>query len=272
MNLTDICLNISNRQFKSDIDQVLKRAETANVSRIVVVGTDVDSSRICADWADQREQLFATAGVHPHDADQVTDRWLEDLRAMAMKDSVVAIGETGIDFNRNYSSRENQIACFGEQITLAQELDMPLFVHDRDSDGLVLEMLRAFDSSLGVVIHCFTGTAEELNRYVSAGYSIGITGWICDQKRGQGLRNMITDVPLNQLLIETDAPFLRPHNTPENWLASHHISSQFKRRCEPAMLPFVLDTIAQHRTESIEEIAAATHRNAARLFNLPLSP
>lgn len=269
MNLTDICLNLSNSQFKSDIDEVLDRAKAAMVSRLLVVGTDLESSQFCADWAERYEQLFATAGVHPHDADNVPNHWLDEIRTLALQDNVVAVGETGIDLNRNYSSREGQVACFRDQISLAVELRMPLFVHDRESDGLVLEMLQNFDPALGVVIHCFTGTEVELENYLSAGYSIGITGWICDVRRGQNLREMIATIPLEQLLIETDAPFLRPHNTPKDWLDHHSLSNQFKRRCEPAMLPFVLQTVAEHRTESIEDIAAATHRNATRLFNLP---
>ena len=269
MKLTDICVNLSNNQFKADRADVLSRAIESGVTRLLVVGTDVASSEFCAEWATKHDPLFATAGVHPHDADQVAENWLEAIRVLAAKECVVAIGETGLDFNRTFSSRANQIACFEAQIALAQELTMPLFVHDRESGGLVLEMLQSVRTEIGVVVHCFTGTTDELDSYLDAGFFIGITGWIADTRRGQALRDMVKKIPLAQLLIETDAPFLRPHSVPTDWLAQHRLDASYKRRSEPAMLPYVLEAIAAQRPESIAEIASATHDNASRLFNLP---
>lgn len=267
MKLTDICVNLSNSQFNSDRDQVLARAAAADVSRLLLVGTDIESSLFCADWARQREGLFATAGIHPHDADSAPDDWLTQVRDLAEQVNVVAIGETGLDFNRNYSSRDGQISCFADQTALAEEMNMPLFVHDRESDGLVLDMLKG--TRVNVVIHCFTGNASELASYIEAGFYIGITGWICDIRRGQALRDMIGNIPLDRLLLETDAPFLRPHNTPDEWFDRNGLDRRMKKRSEPALLPYVLEIIAANRSEPLSEIASATQINATRLFNLP---
>lgn len=268
MNLTDICVNLSNNQFKLDRKEVLQRAVEHDVSRFIVVGTDLASSRFCLDWAEERSDVFASAGIHPHDADEAPVAWQQEIEALAEHPKVVAIGETGLDFNRNYSSRANQIICFEAQIAIAEKLQMPLFVHDRESDGLVLEKLRAFSQPAAVVIHCFTGTESELLAYLEAGFSIGITGWICDRRRGTALREMVHRIPLDRLLVETDAPFLRPHNIPADWLDRHQLGDQYKRRCEPAHLRFVVEAIAEHRSESFSEIAKATHENANRLFKL----
>ena len=267
MKLTDICVNLSNSQFDADRTAILERAREHGVARQILVGTDLSSSRFCQQWATEHSDLFATAGIHPHDADHTSEDWIGEIATLASSPAVVAIGETGLDFNRNYSTRENQIACFSAQINLAARLDLPLFVHDRESEGMVLDMLKGAHGE--IVIHCFTGTAAELRAYLDAGYYIGITGWICDTRRGENLRQMVSSIPLDRLLLETDAPFLRPHNLPSTWLQDFELSNRYKRRCEPAHLPYVLNVIREHRSESLAEIAEATHNNATRLFSLP---
>ena len=179
-----------------------------------------------------------------------------------------AIGETGLDFNRNHSPATVQRSVFGAQIEVAIECRLPLFVHDRDSDGETADRLAAAADRLkAVVVHCFTGSAVELERYLALGFSIGITGWICDQRRGAGLRELITKIPIDALLIETDAPFLLPGNVPGNWHQTHSVSAP-RRRNEPAQLSFVVEEIARLREEPAAYIAEQTHRNALRLFQI----
>ncbi|NKB97678.1 MAG: hydrolase TatD [Pseudomonadales bacterium] len=213
---TDICVNFANRQFTGEETAILERAFSVGVTHCIFVATDLATSRVLSDWKpdsgrDDLPTCRSTAGVHPHDADSVEADWYEQLRSIARKPNVAAIGETGLDFNRNYSTKSNQRRCFDAQIELAHELQKPLFVHDRESGGEVADRL-ANAQLAGVVIHCFTGTEEELERYLAAGYFIGITGWIADKKRGTELRRLIARIPLEQLLVETDAPFLRPQN------------------------------------------------------------
>lgn len=271
--LTDICVNLHSRQFRDAADQVLRRAYLANVRQCLFVATDLESASALTEASDTGKltgpdlpDYKLTAGVHPHDADDLPSDWIEQLRAIAKHPRVCAIGEAGLDFNRNFSGRDNQLHCFKQQIDLAVELGLPLIVHDRESDGQVAQCLDAVTTPPAVVIHCFTGSEDDLWRYLGAGYFIGITGWITDQQRGHGLRDLVSNIPLDRLLVETDAPYLKPHNVPDDWHRSHGLSSRFKRRCEPAHLPYVAATIAECMNVSLPEVVEATSRNAARVF------
>ena len=265
--LTDCCVNLLNGQFRIDIENVFDRAQRAGVSRLILTGTDIETSRSLIKWLSPGER-YSTAGVHPHQAGETKPGWLEELYELARVVGVCAIGETGLDFNRNFSSRKSQLICFEQQISLAMELNKPLFVHDRDSAGVVASTLEKAGQLPDVLIHCFTGTHAELETYLDAGYYIGITGWVTDRRRGSSLRELVPLIPLERLLIETDAPFLRPHNVPESWLANNTVSTRHKHRCEPAHLSFVLQAVADIREESLESLAQATFANAGRLFKL----
>jgi TatD DNase family protein len=265
--LVDVGVNLLNGQFRKDTDAIVSRARAAGVADLLVIATDLDSSAQAISMG-ETSGLRCTAGVHPHDAKDVERGWQYRLRELAQHPRVCAVGETGLDFNRNYSPPEQQLAVFAEQIAIAQEIDKPLYVHDRESRGELLNLLSAAGTLPPVLVHCFTGTAAELEAYLAAGFHIGITGWVTDPKRGELLRELIPHIPLEHLLIETDAPFLRPFNVPAEWLGHHGLSSRHKRRCEPAMLPYVLECVAQLRTEQPDEIAAATSANAHRLFGV----
>lgn len=275
---TDICVNLANGQFADEEVTILERAFSVGVTHCILVANDLASSHFLANWmiataAGQGARRLpicrSTVGVHPHDADNLDADWLDQVRSIALMPNVCAIGETGLDFNRNYSTQINQRRCFDAQIELAHELQKPLLVHDRDSGGEVAARLANANGGLpGVVIHCFTGSEDELECYLKAGYYIGITGWVADQKRGVELRRLVQRIPLEQLLIETDAPFLRPQNVPVDWHLANNLSSRHKRRCEPAHLPFVIDAIAASTRHSPEQISQATQKNAERLFNL----
>jgi TatD DNase family protein len=259
--MIDIGANLTNQVFRSDLAAVLERATEAGLRHIMVTGTDLASSDAAARLAARHpDSLAATAGVHPHDAKDVEPSWLEALEALLAQPQVKAVGEAGLDFNRNYSPREAQLAVFDAQIELAVRLARPLFVHDRDSGGAVLERLLAHGTDpRRVVIHCFTGSAAELEGYLSAGFMIGITGWICDERRGLELRQLVRQIPEQRLMIETDAPFLLPR-TIEPKPAT--------RRNEPANLIWVARCVAEAQGTSVTELITTTSDNAQRFFDL----
>lgn len=265
--LVDVGVNLLNGQFGRDRDAIITRAQAAGVAGLLIIATDLETTAQAIALSTS-SSLRCTAGVHPHDAARVDDDWQQRLRRLAARPQVCAVGETGLDFNRNYSPPAQQLEVFAAQIAIAQSLDKPLYVHDRESRGELLRLLEGAGQLPPVLVHCFTGTEAELEAYLAAGFHIGITGWVTDPRRGETLRELVPRIPLDRLLIETDAPFLRPFNVPSTWSSEHGLTSRFKRRCEPAMLPYVLECIAQLRQQDTATIAAATSANARRLFDI----
>ena len=268
--LTDICVNLLNSQFREDRGAVIDRADAAGVTRMMITATDLATSYAALDLCVAGAR-YTTAGIHPHDIGSAGDDWREALVNIARDERVRAIGETGLDFNRNFSPRDTQCAGFEEHIRISLELGKPLFVHDRESNGEVLRLLisnrRGMSEALPpVVIHCFTGSERELIDYLDAGFSIGITGWVCDTRRGEELRRIVPLIPLDRLMLETDAPFLRPHNAPSDFVAQHALPARFKRRNEPALLPSIVSQVATLYQCEADEIAAATRSNADSFF------
>ena len=258
-SLVDIGVNLTNKSFRNDLDLVIERAISAGVGQMVITGTSVAGSQRAAELAETRPGvLYATAGVHPHDAKSCDDQTRQVLRALAAKPDVVAIGECGLDFNRDFSPRPVQRKWFEAQIELACELGMPLFLHERDASDTMLEILHHHRETItNAVIHCFTGTAKELDAYLALDLHIGITGWICDDRRGKHLLDLVDRIPLDRLMIETDAPYLLPRDLrpkPKN------------RRNEPAFLPHVLETVARATKHTPDQIARATTATAAAFF------
>jgi len=262
---TDIGANLLHPQFDPDREIVMQRAQAAGVTRLLITCTDLaESARGVAFCRGRSEPIWCTAGVHPHNAKDTGPHWLAELTKLVAEPEVKAVGETGLDFNRNFSPQARQIEVFRAQLEVATTAGKPAFVHDRDTHGKVFEILRDHAAEVpGVVVHCFTGTRADLTRFLDAGFYIGITGWVCDERRGQPLRDIVSDIPLDQLLVETDAPFLYPHNAPENAFGSTD-----KPRNEPSLLNFVIDKLAELYRRDPVEIASATHRNASILFNL----
>jgi TatD DNase family protein len=258
----DIGANLTSKSFHRDLPAVIDRAAAAGVEALVVTGTSLAGSRAAADLAERpaRAALYATAGVHPHHAVEATGDWVAELRALASRARVVALGECGLDFNRDYSPRTDQLRCFRAQLALAAELRLPVFLHERDAHDAFLGVLREHRSSLaGAVVHCFTGTRGELDAYLALDLHIGITGWICDERRGQGLLALAPAIPARRLMIETDAPYLLPRNMP---------SPPRDRRNEPAFLRHVLNALAAARGEAPAATAAATTETARAFFGL----
>ena len=262
IGLVDIGVNLTHAQFNADRAQVIDRALDAGVQTMVLTGTDVRSSQAALELARRYPgTLYSTAGVHPHDARRCGPGTIDSLRQLAGQAQVVAIGECGLDYNRDFSPRPVQQKWFEDQVILARELRMPLFLHERDAHGAFVEILSRHKEGLPpAVVHCFTGTGEELDTYLRMGLFIGITGWICDERRGNHLLELVRRIPLDRLMLETDAPFLTPRNVRP---------APLDRRNEPAYLVYVLDVVARALGRSREEVAAATTKNARDFFRLP---
>jgi len=261
-DLIDVCVNVTNSQFAADRAAVLTRAEQHGVVGMLFTATDLTTTRESLALCDGGSRL-CTAGIHPHDAKDAPANWRAELEALASNPMVRAVGECGLDFNRSFSPHDVQIDVFEQQIAVAKSLNKPLFVHDRESAGAVLACLAKEHPLPPTVIHCFTGTQEELSAYVDLGFYIGITGWVCDPGRGTALREMVARVPIDQLLIETDAPFLRPHNEPGEF---HRLHGLPRRRNEPALLGWIIQALAELRDEPLHTLADATRQNAQTLF------
>ncbi len=258
MRLADIGANLAHASFREDFGAVLARARAAGVDTIVVTGTSLAESGHAAEIA-AAHGLYATAGVHPHNARDCNAQTIPALRELVKHPKVVAIGECGLDFNRNYSPHPDQEKWFVAQLELAAELGKPLFLHSRDAHPRFAEILRNLRVGKAVA-HCFTGTAEELRAYLDLGLHIGITGWICDERRGAHLVPLMKEIPRDRLLLETDSPYLTPRDLHPQPKA---------RRNEPAHLPHILRAVARARGESPEVLAEATTRNARAFFGIP---
>ena len=261
LELLDIGLNLTHDSFDDDRDEVVQRAASAGVTRFVITGATVASSAHALELAHRFPgRMFATAGVHPHHAESFDAHSLAALRGLVGDAQIVAVGECGLDYYRNFSSHAAQLAAFRGQLELAAECRKPVFLHQRDAHAAFCETLRPLRNSLvGGVAHCFTGNTAELEEYLAMGLYIGITGWVCDERRGGALREALPHIPVERLLLETDAPYLLPRDLPEK---------PANRRNEPCYLPHVLSRIAAITGHSEAVLAAASVANAERLFGL----
>ncbi|MGI9236393.1 MAG: TatD family hydrolase [Woeseiaceae bacterium] len=260
-SLIDIGANLAHDSFDDDRDEVLQRAFGSGVGQIVITGSSDESIVRAAAIAESRPGvLYSTAGVHPHHASEYSEQSDELIREMVKKDVVVAVGECGLDYYRNFSPREAQLDAFRRQLDIAKDCKLPVFLHQRDAHDDFVEVLEsALPDISRAVAHCFTGEGESLHEYIAMGLYVGITGWICDERRGQHLHDIVSVIPDDRLLLETDAPYLLPRN----------IRPRPKsRRNEPAYLPYVLETIAEARGQSVDHVAGITSQNAIRFFGI----
>ena len=260
-SLIDIGANLAHDSFDDDRDEVLQRAAAAGVARIIVTGSSRDSNSRAVELARAWPGvLYATAGVHPHHAADYDAETDSQIRSLAQAGDVVAIGECGLDYFRNFSPRHAQLAAFRAQLQIATETGLPVFLHQRDAHDDFVEVLEpALPSLSRAVAHCFTGEHESLREYLAMGLWIGITGWICDERRGAHLKEIVDVVPDDRLLIETDAPYLLPRTITPN---------PKSRRNEPAYLPEVVRVVAEARGQTEEHVARITYENACRFFGL----
>jgi len=269
MKLIDIGINLMNPSYDKDRDEVVKAAVAAGVSPLVITGSSERSSFDAALYtrrgAVKSGILFATAGVHPHEARNCGNGTIDFLRELAAENpeswsGAKAIGECGLDYNRDFSPRDVQRRWFVKQIELAAELSLPLFLHERDAFADFSIILGGYIKSVpAAVVHCFTGTGEELDHYLSLGCYIGITGWICDERRGKHLRELVKNIPPDRLMLETDGPYLFPRDLP--------LKVRSKRN-EPRFLPHIAETVARCLDKDPAKLAKETFANSKRFFGI----
>ena len=258
MTLIDAGVNLCNVQFDKDRDAVLARAKEASIANLLLIGTELtQSERALADA--NRYGFFSTAGIHPHYAVDAPEHFISELTTLLAHPNCKAVGECGLDYNRDFSPRDVQREVFEKQLMLANDLDLPTYMHEREASDDLYHLVKKHNTS--GVVHCFTGNKAALTRYLDLGLYIGITGWVCDERRGLELQELIQYIPNDRLLIETDAPFLIPRN----------ISPKPKlHRNEPAYLHYICKMIAHLKQTDIETIANQTRYNTERLFRLSL--
>jgi TatD DNase family protein len=259
--MIDVGVNLTNSRFNADRAAVIQRARLAGIKHLVITGTSIEHSELAINFCQHMPHLLScTVGIHPHDADQAPADYIAQLAKLAQHHCVKAIGECGLDYNRNFSSPENQRNVFMAQLELAKRLQLPVFLHQRDAFSDWLDIIRPFINQIPAFIaHCFTGNENELMQCLALDMYIGITGWICDEKRGKTLQDIVANIPLNRLLIETDAPYLLPHNL---------TNKPKSRRNEPCFLPAIVEQIASLTGHSTETIKQQTEANARAVFNL----
>ena len=258
MDLIDIGANLTHDSFDHDRNAVLQRAREAGVVQQVVTGASREHSPMALRLAQAHPgELFATAGVHPHHATEYTDECDAEMRALHAHPEVVAVGECGLDYFRDFSPRPAQRRAFERQLQIAADTGKPLFLHQRDAHDDFVAMMKNFDGRLGpAVVHCFTGTRKELFDCLDQDWHIGITGWLCDERRGQHLRELVKHIPANRLMIETDAPYLLPRTVRPQ--PSH-------RRNEPMYLAHICAVVAGLRGED-QEVTARNATQASQAF------
>ncbi|MDR1655913.1 MAG: TatD family hydrolase [Treponema sp.] len=280
MRLIDIGVNLMNSAFDRDREEQILKAKKAGVSPLIITGSSLEQSRAALEFA-RLHGLYATAGVHPHNARYWNGESAALIRNMALPGGpaagadaatagAVGLGECGLDYDRDYSPRAAQRRCFEEQVKLAAELKLPLFLHVRSSPGDrgawedFLAILKKYRTDLaGMLVHCFTGSGGELEACLELDAYIGITGWVCDERRGSHLWPLLGRIPANRLLLETDAPYLLPPL----------LSPGGRRgRNESANLVYIAEFVAEKLGKTVETLAEETFKNTVEFFNLKARP
>ncbi len=257
----DIAVNLIGSALEKNIADVIQQAAAQGVSPLIVIGSEISESaqavNLCQEYP---QQLFCTAGVHPHHASEWHTESAEQIRELALAPQVIAIGECGLDYNRDFSPRPMQRQAFEAQLALAVELQMPVLMHERDAHQDFLAILKEFRSELpGALLHCFTGDRESMEAYLALDLHLGITGWVCDERRGVELASLVSDIPDNRILIETDSPYLLPRSMRPKPKSSKN---------KPQYLPYISKYIANLRGQSEEAFAKQVYQNSISFFGL----
>ena len=251
----DIGLNLFSSQFK-DPESIMRGAHEAKV-QFIITGSDMKSSEAAARFV-KTHDCYATAGIHPHDADRAKPSDFARLAELYKQERVVAVGECGLDFNRMFSARDNQLDCLKRQIELAEQNGLPMFLHERDAAE---ELVRIFEGHKKLcqraVIHCFTGDAAAVKEYLKMGFYIGVTGWICDDRRADDLRAAVKHIPLDRIMAETDAPYLTPRNV-----------KGLGRTNLPQNMKYVAAELAKYMGVPEEELRQRLIGNTERFFRI----
>ena len=258
MKIFDSHCHLDDKSFAKDLDAVIERARSAGIARMMTIGVNNRTSVLAVSLAQSHTGIYASVGIHPHDVKNCSESILQDLIYLAKNEKVCAWGEMGLDFNRMYSPRKDQEKWLEKQLEIAAELNLPMIFHERDSNGRFLEILQDHEpAAMKGVVHCFSGNQNELDQYLAMGLHIGITGILTIKSRGSQLRKLVSGIPADRLLVETDAPYLVP--APEK----NRI-----RRNEPAFVKSVLLKLAEVRNENPEDLAEMVWQNTCRLYGL----
>ena len=257
--IADIACNFTSERFDKDLDDVINRAITNKITKFGLICSRLsDIDKLLKIYDKYSKHMFCTIGVHPHHANEINDQYLKKLKEAVNLNDPDAIGETGLDFFRNLSTYDEQIYAFEEQIKIAIDTNKPLFLHQRDSHDDFIKILREYSSDINkAVVHCFTGTQEQLEDYLELDCYIGVTGWICDEKRNVELRKTIKNIPLEKLMIETDCPYLIPKNLP---------NKPKNNRNEPINLNHIVNEIAVLMEIDIDSLRKQTFKNTINYF------
>lgn len=257
----DIAVNLVGSALEAQAEQVISDAVAAGVSPLILIGSELDESARCVALCQQYpQQLFTTAGVHPHHASSWNGSSTERQRELCAAHAVVAVGECGLDFNRNYSTPVAQRQAFAAQLALAVELQLPILMHERDAHQDFLAMVQEYRPQLsGALLHCFTGDIAQAEAYLELGLHLGVTGWVCDERRGQALAETVTIIPDDKLLLETDSPYLLPRNMKPKPKSSKN---------QPKYLPHIANYVAQLRQQPADQLAQQCYNNSVKFFGL----
>jgi TatD DNase family protein len=259
-NLFDIACNFSSDRFDDDLKEVIQRAQNNNVTKFLVVSASLkEAEKVNRIYQDNIDSCFFTIGVHPHHANEFDSSSSLEMIKLIEEYKPHSVGETGLDFFRNISSYEEQLYAFEEQIQIAIKTNLPLFLHQRDAHDEFMKIISKYKDYLPKsVVHCFTGTQSELEDYLDLGFYIGLTGWVCDERRNVELRQSIKNIPLDRLMLETDCPYLIPRNLdnkPKN------------NRNEPSFLPHIAKEISGLMEITPNELADKTFNNSIKFFS-----
>ncbi|MCL1057091.1 TatD family hydrolase [Shewanella gelidimarina] len=257
----DIAVNLIGSSLEKDLHGVVEAANHVGVSSMVVIGSHIEESEqaiaLCNSFSGT---LYSTAGVHPHHASEWTPQSCHRIKQLSLSQCVVAIGECGLDYNRDFSPRAKQRQAFAQQLELAVELKLPVLMHERDAHADFLAILKEYRSALpAALLHCFTGNRESLEAYLEQDLHIGITGWVCDERRGQELAELVPFIPDNRIVIETDSPYLLPRSMRPKPKSSKN---------QPKYLPYIAEYIANLRGQQIDDFALQTYQNSRSFFGL----
>ena len=250
----DIGANLTSSHFSDDLDSVLDESFEAGVKKICITSSNLQDVRNAKKITERNKNLYYSVGFHPHNAKDFKIEFLKEMSIYLDDPKAICLGEMGLDFNRNFSSKEEQILCFESQLSLANSINKPLFLHQRDAHEEFLSILDNYKFNQKLIVHCFTGNLSELEDYLKRDFYIGITGWVCDLKRGLDLRECINHIPQDKLLIETDSPYLSPRKK--------------IRRNEPKFLIDVAEEVARLRQQTKESIVKSSYENSLNFFNL----
>lgn len=252
----DIGLNLFCKQFPEP-EKIIQEAENNGVC-CILTGTDNKENTKIDNFV-KNHNTFGTAGIHPHNADRARQEDFNQIEQILSENKkIVAVGECGLDYDRMFSTKENQIRCLEKHIVLAEKLGKPLFLHERSAaDDFIRRFKKHPDICKKSVVHCFTGDKETLDKYLSMGFSIGITGWICDDRRAKELREAVRNIPLDRILVETDAPYLTPKNV-----------QGLDRTNVPQNIIYVVKELAKYMKVSEEDLIDNAKKNTERLFGI----